>query len=303
MDWRWHLRKVIFALRGPDRDIARGARAFWNRQITRPPNVYWAEHVPVRESVNRWISGEPGTWPIDVLRRRWLPRCLDRGLSIGCGTGALERNLRQVDACRIVEGLDVSEESVREAERLARERGVDGVEYRVEDCEELRLEPGRYDAVYFHHSLHHIADPDRLLDQVRTGLKPGGHLYLDEYVGPSQDEWTRETLRWALEAYRAIDRRLRERRPSGPKPWDDPSEMIRSSRILPAVRERFEVVQYRPYWGNLLFPLLSALDGHALRAPEHHGLLVRLVERERELVETGAIRAPMFAVVLARAPR
>jgi SAM-dependent methyltransferase len=301
MDWRWHLRRVRYAIRGPEPAVSGAARAFWNLQVTRPPNVSWLAHAPVRESANRWIAGESGTWPIDALRRTWLPRCLERGLSIGCGTGALERNLRRADACRRVEALDISEVSIREAERLAREEGLEGIEYRVEDCEALSLEPGRYDIVYFHHSLHHIADPDRLLDQVLVGLKPGGYLYIDEYVGPSRDEWTPETLRWAREAYRSVDRRLRERRPAAPKPYDDPSEMIRSGRILPAIRERFDVLQYRPYWGNLLFPLLSALDGHVLQEPRYQELLSDLIERERELVRTGALTDPMFAVLLGRA--
>jgi hypothetical protein len=78
--------------------------------------------------------------------------------------------------------------------------------------------------------------------------------------------------------------------------------MIRSSRILPAIAERFEILIDRPYWGNLLFPLLSALDGHALLAPERDPLLAELVARERALVESGDFPAPLFAVLLARKP-
>ena len=284
----------------PAPDIAAGAGAYWDQQATGAPSVYWADHTLVRESVNRWVTGEPGLWPIDALRGRWLPRSFGLGLSIGCGTGSLERCLRKVGSCERLDAFDLSAASIRKARRLAAQEGIDGIEYRVENCDELRLAPRRYDIVFFDHSLHHIADPDRLLDETLSALKDGGYLYLDEYVGPSRDEWTVETLRWAREAYEAVDPRLRSLPLAPPIAPDDPSEMIRSSRILPALRERFEIVLDRPYWGNLLFPLFCALDGAALRGEDRRDLVASLVGRERELVESGALRDPLFAVVLAR---
>ena len=283
--------------------LAEGASAYWDRQASESSSVYWAEHQLVRESVNRWITGEAGLWPVDALRHQWLRRSLSRGLSLGCGTGSLERCLRRTGDCDSVDAFDLSEASIREARRLAAEEGLDGIRYQVANCDEIRLPSKRYDIVYFHHSLHHIADPDRLLDQALRTLRPRGWLYVDEYVGPSQGEWSDETLSWAREAYEQLEPALRRRPLAAPIDPGDPSEMIRSSRILPAIRERFEIVHYRPYWGNLLFPLFCAADGGALLADGRRDLVARLVERERELVIGGSIRAPLFAVVLARKPR
>jgi hypothetical protein len=77
--------------------------------------------------------------------------------------------------------------------------------------------------------------------------------------------------------------------------------MIRSDRIIPAIESRFDVIRYAPYWGNFLLPLLSAVDGRML-APDqpHHGLLARWVQREKELVDAGAYRRPLFAFFACR---
>jgi hypothetical protein len=80
----------------------------------------------------------------------------------------------------------------------------------------------------------------------------------------------------------------------------DPSEMIRSSRTLPSFTEQFEVLHYRPYWGNLLFPLWCALDGEALLQPQHEALVRRFIDTERELVRSGVFTTPLFAVLLGR---
>ena len=103
--------------------------------------------------------------------------------------------------------------------------------------------------------MHHMSDPAALLDRIVPALRDGGLLFLDDYVGPSRDEWTTEHLLHANRAYAALPEGWRTVE-SLPAPYDasDPSEMIRSSAILPAVRERFEILWHRPYWGNLLSP-------------------------------------------------
>lgn len=280
--------------------VGAAAGEFWDRKAEAPREVYWAEPEPVRRAVNRRITGEPGLWPVDALGSRWLPARLGRGLSLGCGTGNLERAVLRAGICGSLEAFDVSEASIREAERLAAAEGLDRIEYRVEDADRVRLPAQRYDIAFFHHSLHHVADPDRLLDEVHRALRPGGYLYLDEYVGPSQDEWSDGALRWAREAVERVPAELRRVAVEAPIDPADPSEMIRSSRILPAVRQRFEIVVERPYWGNLLFPLLNSLDGPALCEERWSGLLSGLIAREDELIAGGAFDSPLFAVVLAR---
>jgi hypothetical protein len=79
---------------------------------------------------------------------------------------------------------------------------------------------------------------------------------------------------------------------------DDPSESIRSSSILPAVRRLFDVVEDRPYGGNILWFVFPCMDMARLREDET-GLLSRLIALEDHLLEKGWVES-YFRVVVAR---
>lgn len=280
------------------RSAHQGAAAFWDQKV-QAVAVYWTEHPLVRKYVNESITGVDWVWPLVAFKAGWAYLPFKIGLSIGCGSGGLERAVRNLRICDEIRGLDISRTSVREARRLARLQRYGGISYRVRNCDQLHLPREKYDIVFFHGSLHHIADPDKLLDEVLSSLKPGGFLYVDDYMGPSRDEWTDEHLAHARQEYEQIDKSLRVV-PVVYPPLDsiDPSEMIRSSRIMPAIEQRFEIVHDKPYWGNLLFPLFCALNGQELQL--HQELIERMINREKQLVSDGVFSSPLFRLVVAR---
>lgn len=291
-----------FRARPPEAGAATGAARFWDERASEAP-VYWASLPDVREYVNTTVCGLPWLFPTHAFKSLHALRPLRKALSIGCGTGALEREIRFLRIAEEVDAFDVSPESIRIAVEEARSQGVDGLRYEVADCDRLAPPAGTYDAVFFHQSLHHISDPDALLDRVRTALRPGGFLYVDEYVGPSRDEWSAKHLEAARRVWGELDPALRAMEVAAPVDARDPSEMIRSSRILPAIRSRFGILYERPYWGNLLFPLICALRGEVLSRPENRPLVRGLVEEERRLTAGGFFREPLFAVVVATRSR
>jgi SAM-dependent methyltransferase len=263
--------------------------------------VYWTAHPVVREYVNECVTGAGWAWPLVVLKAGWTYNPLARGISIGCGTGELERAARKLRVCERIDAYDVSADSIGVARQRARDEGERWtLRYRVADCDAITLPRQKYDIAFIHGSLHHIADPDRLLKEISRSLKPHGLFYIDDYIGPSRDEWTDEHLVQARQEFEKIDDTLKLWPVNPPLDWTDPSEMIRSSRIEGAVRETFEMLHYRPYWGNLLFPLLCCLDGVALGQPQQQPLLRAMIEREKELVSAGVFARPLFAVMLAR---
>lgn len=203
------------------------------------------------------MTGVWWAYPTHGFKTAWAYKPLPRGLSLGCGTGNLERDLRWLRICDEVDAYDLSPEAIRIARARAEREGIDRVAFHLADCEKLTYPKNHYDAVFFHGSLHHMLDPDSLLARLLPSLRPGGLLYVDDYVGPSRNEWTQEHLQFAQEAYAGLPAAWR-RLPHVAIPYDsmDPSEMVRSSRIIPAVRERFEILYERPYWGNLLYPVL-----------------------------------------------
>ena len=271
------------------------ARAFWDNEIVDPTHTPWMAHPLVRLHLNRCIDPAQPAWPIEWFARHVGNRRFRRGLSIGCGGGALERSLIDHDLCTIVDAFDASVHSLYLAKQEARRRRMGNrIRYFAADFNEALFLPRHtYDIVFFHQSLHHVAKLEKLLRAVLLTLKPGGLLYLDEYVGPSRTDWTEALIEPQEREYARIPRELRRtERLALPIQEDDPSEAIRSGEIMEQVRVGFDIVEQRDYGGNLLavvYPNLEQADDRAVS---------EMIEREQEWLRAGA--ASYYTILLAR---
>ena len=164
----------------------------WARFYRRGGERTWLHEPPVRRYVNQSVTGSEDRWPMDWFAER-CATAFRRGLSLGCGEGALERDVVGRGICAEILGIDLLE-ALERARDLAREAGLQGITYRRADMNRLELDPGAFDVVFFHQSLHHVENLEGCLEAVRRALVPGGTIYLDEYVGPSRDGWDRPML-------------------------------------------------------------------------------------------------------------
>jgi SAM-dependent methyltransferase len=277
------------------------ARRFWDEGgRAEAEDHYWGAQPLVRRAINRRVTGDPHRWPMEWFAARYARQPLGRGLSVGCGAGQLERDALRKGICRTLEGFDFSPESIEQARAEAEEAGLSrSLRYRVEDINALDLPESRYDVVFFHGSLHHVRSVERVLTEVRRALKPGGLLYLDEYMGPSRSEWTDAHWAFARSAFDALPQELKNRRHLMiPLPLDDPLESVRSSAIAPEARRLFQVVEDRPYGGNILWFVFPCLDMRRLREDDS-GVLSRLIALEDHLLERGWVDS-YFRVMVAR---
>ncbi len=137
------------------------------------------------------------------------------------------------------------------------------------------------------------------MEEVRAALKPGGLIFLDEYMGPSRSEWSDAQWGFARSAFDALPAELKNRSELAiPLPMDDPSESIRSSAILPAAKRLFEILEDRPYGGNILWFVFPCMDIGRLREDET-GVLSRLIALEDHLLERGWVES-YFRVLVGR---
>ena len=274
----------------------RDATSFWDREVVRPQHASWLHEWWLREYANTLIGGDMPLWPMDWFQR-WLGgRTFGRALTIGCGTGALERDLVRRNLVQRIDAFDGSITSLAIASTQARFEGMQSrIRYFAADFNAPAFPRETYDLVLFQESAHHVLRLEKLFRAVLHALKPDGLVYMDEYVGPSRFEWNDALMEPIRRVYDALDPSLRAV-PSlhPPVMIDDPSEAVRSSEIEPQLAVGFDTVARRPYGGNLLsviYPALTSLPD-ALRD--------ELIAEEQRWLAAGA---PTFSVVVVARPK
>lgn len=95
---------------------------------------------------------------------------LDVGSGPGTVTAGLARRVRQVI------GLDISTDMVEAARRHVSRQGITNATFQTGSAYELPWDDYRFDVVYAHQVLQHLADPVRALQEAWRVLKPGGLL-------------------------------------------------------------------------------------------------------------------------------
>ena len=98
-----------------------------------------------------------------------------RVLDIACGKGTSAIFLAQKYGCR-VEGLDISEDLIKEARDFARRNGVgDTVNFRVGDALDLPYSENEFDVAVSQAMLILVSDKRKAVQEAKRVLKPGGN--------------------------------------------------------------------------------------------------------------------------------
>ena len=273
---------------------------------------YWMAHPMVLARVNTLISGDADCDAYGRLERlyrerRW-PLPIVRALSLGCGFGALERDLRRRGWIEAIDAYDLAEGAIQEARRLACEAGISGIRYHVADLDTMEIERASVDAVFAHSSVHHVQELERLYEVVHAALKPGGIFHLHEFVGPTRFQWTDmqlELVNGFLDSLPARLRRLPSGAPKGrmTRPTieemiaADPSEAIRSSEVISALEPCFDIVEERRTGGALLHLALGDIaQNFNPDSTQDRQVLEHLFALEDRMMAEGTIGSD-FAVI------
>jgi ubiquinone/menaquinone biosynthesis C-methylase UbiE len=97
-----------------------------------------------------------------------------RVLEIGCGTGAVCRDIARRAEIGEVTGLDPSPIFLVKARELA--VGIPNLRFEEGDARKLPYADGAFDAVIFHTCLSHVPSPEIALAEAHRVLKKAGHL-------------------------------------------------------------------------------------------------------------------------------
>ena len=266
----------------------------------------WLDH-PVIASHYRsraLIDGLP--WETWAGRRLGGPA--RRSLDLGCGAGNKSLAVYTAGSTREVHGIDISEERIAEAERMRADREIEG-EFRVADVNTASLPPDTYDLIFSSHSLHHFLALEHVMAQVHDALTPEGLFILEEFVGPTQFQWTDRQIEVVRTLMELIPESLRMLRWNMVKPYEgrpevkdvvaaSPFESIRSSEIVPLFRRFFRVIEIRRLGGTIQHLLYNGIvHNFALDRRDAINHVQAIIEIEDALIDAEMLPSDFMLLV------
>lgn len=297
---------------------------------------YWSDHIAESNAFSPelyWLA-LPAVQKRYQLRAcagknhpSWVHYCLEeflgnrtpveRMLSVGCGTGGLERDLNRLSAFRHCDAIDMAPGAIELARREAAANHASTIHYDVRDIERSDLPRSHYDVIWFNGSLHHIGELETVCALVRDALKPSGRLFFNEYVGPNHFDFGERQQEAMRNAFNLIPTEYRRSYVPGnagkvqetvplPDPAEvsrvDPSEAVRSQDILSVVRDHFEILALNACGGSLLQFLLHGIAGNFKEDdPRSMRILQMLFDIEDALIDSGSLQSDF--VVVAATPK
>lgn len=299
----------------PKSDIERVA-ALWDKTASEravSPVQGWLDSVIVLENyVQPRITESPRlNWLEGFVRRLGIPAG-GRWLSLGCGAAGLEIHACKAGLCGSMRALDVSEGSLEQARQNAAREGVENIEFGPVDMNRVDLAGQRWDVILMAMSLHHVRELGGVLAQIHDALAPGGLFITNEFIGPRQFQFTDLQLGLVKELLSVLPEFWRRDSATGSlkeeylrmsvEHWNiaDPSEAIRSDRIVEEIERRFEIVERVDYGGTLVNLLLEHIIHNFDSGDPKDVTVVKLLCRIEEILIRQRVIASDFTVIAAR---
>jgi SAM-dependent methyltransferase len=270
--------------------------------------------------VNEWVlgprlAGAPGRhWLLALAEDLPIPKG-GRWLSLGCGAAGTEIFAAGHGLFASLLGLDGSEEALAEGRKAAGASGVRGLELARADLNALALPAAEFDVALMNMSLHHVKNLEGTLGAVEHALKPGGIFVVNEFVGPSQFQFTDLQVAiagaildllpdpWRLDLTTGKVKTRYARHPRAHWNTVDPSEAIRSDEIVGLLEGRFETLVRRDYGGTILHLALEHIVHNFDRGDERDVAAIRLMGLlEDLLIGHGVIDSDFTLMALRKAP-
>lgn len=229
---------------------------------------------------------------IHLLKKHCVAPSL--GLSLACGSGRAERLLLKHGVCYRFHGIDIAADALEEANKIAREQKLNII-YKQGDINSIKLPSNTYDLVVTQNCLHHVLQLEYLAEEIAQSMTPNGVLWIHDYIGETQFQYTDERLYWVNKILSLLPERMVANKLNGkvireitrPKPGNlvSPFESIRSAEIIPIFLERFDVIEKAEFDSilRLIFPFGSKEE--YLKNEESRSLFELLMLIDNLLVE------------------
>lgn len=141
----------------------------------RSPDYHWQQ---VSRSIFRFNAYVMSRYQqvVDLISKHKKPSILD----IGCGDGVLLWLISQRSHARLF-GIDTDQTSLKAARRALADRGVKAT-LKQANAYQLPFSPRSFDVVVATEIIEHLANPDKMLTQIKSVLKPNGKAIITTVV-------------------------------------------------------------------------------------------------------------------------
>jgi ubiquinone/menaquinone biosynthesis C-methylase UbiE len=275
--------------------------------------VAWMNHPYIEHYyLNQRLTGNVNENWLIYFKKKYIPQTLQIGLTLGCGEGSLERHAIQIKICKKIEAFDIADGAIVLAQTEAAKRNLQElIKYEVRDINNIALEEAKYDVIFVCMAAHHFQSLEHIFHEISNALKPRGFFVLNEFVGPSQFQWTDQQLIIINDLLALLPVKYRNYVPLPGQSKNhcrrlsleemniiDPSEAIRSAEIIPLLCRHFKIIERFDYGGTILHLLLQDIAGNFDSEKEEDLTLLKLLCYVEEILISHNVLSSDFTFII-----
>ncbi|MEW6416502.1 MAG: glycosyltransferase [Nitrospirota bacterium] len=274
------------------------------------PQMFWWDSSVIMEHCQKLVTGDPEMNIYQFLKKEFVMKPLEKGLSICSGSGEFERGVLDNNICSSIDAYEIAEERVKEGIRVAQEKNY-AINFYIEDVNRAIFKNNYYDIFFSWAALHHIENLEGVCENVRNALKDGGLVVVQEFVGPNQFQWTDKQIEIANQVLHILPERLRINPKTGEvithveRPTieymnsTDPSEAIRARDIIPILNKFFVIKTIRYFGGSFYNILFNGIIGNFSHDDEKDVALIKMILLMEEILTKENILDNDYVVIIA----
>ncbi|AZA90448.1 ubiquinone/menaquinone biosynthesis methyltransferase [Chryseobacterium nakagawai] len=271
---KFHQRGLPFLFSKLKIDSYQRTKSAFNEKEIETSNFWCIPEVRLRW--NQLVTGDPNTTYEEYLSRNYFRDSAEvKVLALGSGVCSHELLLAELNPHWQIDCFDFSDKLLSTANDIAKDKNLHNISFYAENIMTYDFEPGKYDMVFFHASLHHFEHIFQFLkDVVIKSLKPTGHLVINEFVGKSRLQYSKEQIHYINKALEIIPKQYRKIYKTNLYKNHyygsgvlrmiiaDPSECVDSESIIPAIHKYFDIVDEKAVGNNLLQSVFKDIAHH-----------------------------------------
>lgn len=271
---KFHQRGLPFLLSKLSFNSYKRTQSAFNEKEIQTSN-FWI--IPeVRKRWNKLITGDENTTYEEYLTNSFFKdKSNIKILALGTGVCSHEIRLAELNPHIEIHCYDFSDELLNKAKNISDQKNLNNIYYFAENVLTYSFKPEEYDIVFFHASLHHFDNiPQFLNDVVIKSLKPDGYIIINEFVGNNRLQYSKIQLQYINKALLEIPKKFRKifkteiyknkYYGSGVIRMivADPSECVDSKSIIPAIHQKFDIIDEKSYGNNILQSAFKDIAHH-----------------------------------------